>query len=120
MNDAYPTDQEIPVVVMHVNLNELTFRTFIEPADDQVLHVYDAPRENMVETGDVVFRHNAADDVKFYRVDYATTLRYPAPLCAKACNALPYQLILQLDRITDETEVAQLHDDLKAMDKLPF
>lgn len=117
---ALEVDTDEPVIIMRTDLDELTYRTFIEPADDQVVHIYSAPRDKMVETGDIVFRRLNKDDAKFYQVNYASTLRYPATACAKACSRLPYQLFLQLDQITDEPQLEKLRADLADMDGLPF
>jgi hypothetical protein len=114
-----PTDQDEPIIINYVDLNELTFRRDIEPNDDQIIHVYSAPRDRMVETGDIVYRRNDTG-ARFYHVDYATTMRYPAPTCTKICNRLPYQLFLQLDPITDPSKMFELLAELKALDALPY
>lgn len=118
-NDEHD-EADAPVIVVHTDLAQLTFVTYIEPADDRVLHVYHAHRDKLVETGDIVFRRVPEAPAKFYHVDYATTLRYPVAGCGTTCNPLPYQLFLQLDPITDEARLTKLRADLADLDGLPF
>lgn len=108
------------VITVRTDLDDLTYRTFIEPADDLLMHVYSAPRDKMVETGDIVFRRTSGQEAKFFDVVYASTLRYPATPCAKACSRLPYQVFLQLEQIFDPSRVHDLLTDLAEQDALPF
>jgi hypothetical protein len=113
------TDQEDVVLIVRTDLDDLTYRRDLEPTDDQVIHVYSAPRDKMVETGDIVFRRNDKG-ARFYDVDYATTMRYPATTCTKVCSPVPYQLFLQLSPITDPSRLYDLLQDLAEQDSIPF
>lgn len=119
------TPEELTLIA-HVDLGQFTRTGFLEPNDDQLIYIYSAPREGMVEVGDVVFSRPVESQIMVlpfaaFRVVYASSKRYPAVGCGgKVCQPLPYQLFLQLDRITDAEELASIEADVAAMDNLPF
>ncbi|MEM9526655.1 MAG: hypothetical protein AAGA31_08615 [Bacteroidota bacterium] len=103
-----------------VDLNELSIRGKMAP-DGQAnpIHIYGAPRDFMVETGDIVYRRLENSIPMFYRVTYAHTERYPKSACGKVCAQLPYQLFIRREKL-DATESAKMAKELDFLHALPY
>lgn len=109
-------------LVRIIDAISLEWITYIEPANDSMVHIYASVKTDQVVMGDVIYYEQTpennkgfdADGMAWYEVTMATTKRIAFR------RDVPYMLFVQMQRITDEERLRTLRKDYRELMQLPF